>query len=276
LPTDTSYVGPHLLPIPTAGNNSPIVDPIAAGLLDFFGYITKAAADSKLAEMGGPSSSAAITDALPAANRFGWNHNGSFMRPHPSSSTTVAPLPGAWCWCASTVPNRELSTLVRDALEHEYHIQYIYPQVQIPDGYEARSGLMRAIADQAARYFGPRRTRHPSYGYGADADGTPLFRSLNLLLIEFVRATPGQMLAQTPTNSAQGSMGRSGSEGHVQRFFPAVEIVLKVVAPVDNRQPIEPDDILNDTTVDISVGDNTASDAVPFVDAVLIAPRDLP
>ncbi len=283
MPTHTARVGPQTLPVTTAGQDSALRPPIEVGILDFFGYLTKQALDAKLGEMRGPVTSAAITDALPAGHRFPWNHNGTFMRPLPAEVALAAsegrqpqpPLPAGYCWRVSTQPTAMGATLIRRCVEHEIKLHYIFPQLQIPGGFDARSGLMAAVADQASRYFGEAfRTRHPNYGYNGDAAGTPLVRSLNLVDISLVRAQHGG-IAVTPTGSAQGTAGRPGNEGHVQRFFPSVEMTLRVIAPIDTAQPVEPDDVLSDSTVDMNVGESVG-DTVFSLDAVLIAPRDLP
>lgn len=273
MPTHTAYVGPTLLPVATAGANSAIRPALEVGVLDFVGFLIKEALDDKIAEMGGPKESAALTDACPSAYRFPFDHGGSFMRPLPGE--TDPPLPGAWCWVVSTVPTTTGATLTRHCVEHTVRLDYIFPPLQIPGGFNARSGLMRAAGDQLLRYFGePFRTRHPSYGYGADADGTPLFRSLNCIDISATRITY-RPKAIAPTGSSQGNVGRPGNEGHVQRFYPCLELELRVIAPIQQAQPIEPDDVLSDSTVVLNVGE-TVGDTTEFTDAVLIAPRDLP
>jgi hypothetical protein len=262
VPTHTSYVGPTLLPLATAGANSAIRPALEVGILDFAGFLAKTAADAKLAEMGGPVTSAAITDACPAAHRFPWDHSGTFMRPLPAEVALAAsegrqplpPLPAMYCWVTQTVPTAMGATPTRSCLEHTVRLDYIFPQLQIPGGFDARSGLVRAIGDQLARYFGPTYcTRHPSYGYGSDADGTPLYRSLRCFDIVATRVSY-RPKAVAPTGSSQGNVGRPGNEGHVQRFFPCFELELRAIVPVEPPQPVEPDDVLGDTLVTMNVG----------------------
>src|SRR5687768_12807793 len=119
MPTEQTYFGPHLLPLETAGQDSPIHDLTVVGIADFAGFLIKDALDAKLAEMRGPKDSAAITDACPVANRFYWAHNGTFMRVHPQTGSSIAPLPGLWVSRVSSQASAETETLLEQKAESE-------------------------------------------------------------------------------------------------------------------------------------------------------------
>jgi hypothetical protein len=264
LPTSSVTIGSQTLPLEAGGVDSPISDPRAVGFLSYFGFWIKQALDTKLAEMGGPTASGAYTDACPVPYRFAWNHCGNFMRPHPADGTMQVPLPGLWIWCERTVPSQRYSTLLYRAYEHTYRLNYIFPPLAIPDGYNARSGLTATIGN--ALMVACDKGRHPLYGYGADADGTPLVVSLDLMAFDYVGGVPG-MFEPTPTTGKNGK-GRGGAVGAEIQFYPAYDMTFTVVDRVGDWVSDPVADAMPDVLVSIEESE------LEILERVLVAPED--
>lgn len=272
MPTYTSTVGPETLPLPVAGTDSALRDETIVGLLDYLAFWLRTDLSDKLAEMGGPTTSAAIIDACPAENLFPWDHGGTFMRVHPSTGATTAPLPGMWAWEVSCEPADDYATLLhRSVFRREIRVHYVFPLVQIPDGFNARSGLMSSVgrAFMRAGHFGS----HTSYGYDGAPAGEPIWRTLQWRAFQFVKCEPGR-IAVMPSGAAQNTGGRPGNEGHVQRFYPALSSTWHVWERVEPKQAAYPDDAMQDGTFTILTGDDVG-DTTEILDRVLIGPDDL-
>lgn len=245
---DTSQVGPQTLPVPTAGQDSPLHDLVVVGLLDCLGFWLKANLDGKLGEMRGPIDGTAITDACPTAHRFPWFHEDTFTRALPGQ--TEEPLPALYGWCEDS--QRLQGTLYWDFLKRKIKIQYIFPELQIPWGIGSRSGIAatveRSFAKAAERFM-----RHDSYGFNGDPVGTPLATTLNVTNIIFEGGRPGR-LDPKPHGSAHS--GRSSAAGHVQRAYAAYEGTFTVYERIEARDE-EPGDTLGTSTGTIAVDTET-------------------
>lgn len=266
-------VGGELIPAEVAGANIAHRDPTLVGLLAYFGFWIKHALDTRLAELQGPETSDELTDACPEANRFPWNHNGTFMRPHKlaEDGTMGVPLPGLWAWCVSEVESDDGASLLYDGTtQREIKLHYVFPEVQIPDGYNARSGLLATVGRALA--LAVRQGRHVEFSYGDEPVNTAITETLNLLGMRFVRGEP-QMLATRPTGSTAGGQGRAANEGAAQRFFPAYELTLSVFERVGLRNPVVPDDVMGDSTLTIASGDDVV-DTVDVLERVLLGPEE--
>ena len=269
MPTETSAIGSAVVPVPSDGTNTTVEDRTLLGILDFLGFIIKEALDAKLTEQGGPVASTPLTDACPVDHRFPWDHGGSFMRPHVVDGVlTGVPLPGLWAWEVSSQWSKEGSTLVHDAIEREIKVQYIFPQLSLPDGINARHGLMGIVGKAIARAAS--RGLHMSYGYNGDGPGTPIWQSLNLLDFQFLRGAQGRLELVPAASTTQG---RNNASGAVQHFYPAYEATISVIERIEAPQGIPITDETNDATLTIAVGDDVG-DTIDVLERVIIAPRD--
>lgn len=269
MPSSSFYAGGQLLPRAAAGTNSQWRDATLDGLLAYFAFWLRTTLSAKAAEMGGPVSSAAITDACPAANLFPFNHNGTFMRPLAGAS--AAPLPGLWLWEESAEATKEGATLFHPVvLVRTLRLNWIFPEVQVPDGIAARSGIvsdaLSTIAKACDEGF------HPSYAPTGHPAGTAMHTALSLLGFSFVRGQYGAM-APKP-NGASVRDGRASDEGVAQRHFPALDATIRVHERIGNWEAVVPDDTLGDSTLTIEHGDSTA-DTIEILERVLTAPDDL-
>jgi hypothetical protein len=257
---DTSLVGGRTIPVPAGGTDSQLGDPTLLGLLDHLGFALKEGLDTKLSEMRGPVTSAAITDACPTANRFPWDHGGSFARNTPGENTPPIPALYAWETSSRFMP----LTLYWDCLERQIKVQYIFPELQVPSGNSARHGLMSDVARIFAKAT-ERYMRHDSYGYGSDADGTPLFRSIGVLAIRMNEGQYGRLEA-IPSGSSAAN-GRSNAAGTIQRFFPAYEATFTVWERIEPRNAEIPGDVMGDSTLTIAV--DAEGDGLDLLERIL-------
>jgi len=272
VPSQTFYTGSQLLPVEQSGTNSALRDPTLDGLLAFFGHWLKFGLDSKLSELQGPTSSAAIEDACPAAHRFPWNHNGTFMRAHNTGEAAPASvLPGLWIWEEGSERSKEGATLWHsDTTLRTLRLNWVFPQVQIPDGFAARSGLIAAAQRLLAKAcFEKCHATHEPAGWAA---GTTVTRALNLIGLELQRSSETR-LAVLPSGGTAGNLGRPGNEGAVQRFYPCLDATIRVWERVGVWERAVPEDVLQDSTITIAVGDNTA-DTIDLLERAAIAPAD--
>lgn len=264
----TWKVGSETIPLQTVSANAPHRDPTLVGLLDYLGFWIKTSLDTRLSEFQGPNDSSIISDACPTGHRFPWNHNGTFARPQKvdDAGTMSVPLPGLWAWVTSETATDEGATLLCEAvLSRVVRVDYIFPELQLPDGINARSGLINSIGRTIALALD--QGRHASYGYGSDADGTPICQSLRLLGARFVSGEPKGIITR-PTSSTAGAQGHARSDGAVQRFFPVYEATIHVLERVDPRAVVLPDDRLIEGTLTIAQGDD-ATDALDVLDRIL-------
>lgn len=264
MPTTTTYIGTQAYPLPTGGLDSPLRSPLVDGLLGYFGHWISTALSPKLAEMRGPVSSEAVTDACPAENRFPWNHNGTFMRQVGTPLRT--PLPALYIWLVSTGTSPYYTTLWYNTQRKRLTLQWIFHELSVPDGYAARSGLTEAVAD--AVWQGVDKGRHPNY-----LGGQPIHEILNISGIELDSGQWGN-LSQRPTDSAAGRAGAAGSEGAKQKFFPTYIAQLSVFAKTGDWEADPSADTNQDIPFDIHIsGDNAdEEDFDPQFSRILVAP----
>lgn len=265
MPSTNFFVGNQLVPVPTAGQDSAITDPTLDGLLGYFGHWLKFAFDAKFSEMRGPDTSAAITDACPAGNRFPWDHRNTFMRPHNVGGGTLAvPLPGLWLWETSILDAEKYHTLWYDAHIRTLRMAYIFPQIQIPDGMRSRSGII-ATAGRVIRKAVV-ESRHPTFAWNGGPPGASILNTLNLIGLGITQMQ-STVLLSVPTNNA--SNGMPSNTGQIQRFFPALDVTLNVIERVDQWLPVYPDDALVDDEVTLNETDGSG-------DPIELLIRDIP
>lgn len=262
MPTETSLVGPQTIPVPIGGTDSDLEDPTLLGVLDFAGYLIKQALDAKLGEMGGPTTSAAISDACPTAHRFPWDHAGSFVRTLPA--TGALPLPGLWAWETAGRATEKYATMLYGTLERDITVQYIFPAVDRPNGMLNRHGLLSTLGRVFARMA--ERGRHPSYSYDGAPLGEPLRKSIGAIRLDFVGGTPGY-LSPVPSNSSQSVATRGVALA--QQVFPAYQARFTVWERIEPRDYVEPDDIMSDGSLILSVGDTPGGDTLDILERVL-------
>lgn len=264
MPTNTTGVGPLVLPIPTTGANSTLDDTTLVGLLDYLGFWIRLALNAKLAEQGGPTTAGAITNACPAEHLFPWDHQGTFVRALPGGG--AVPLPGMWAWDESSEPTTEYATLLYEVVKRTITVQYIFPELSAPKGVVGRNGVLAAVmrAFAKAAEWG----RHPTYGFDGDAVNTPIQTSCGWRSWRFksARQVPVAMLPGTNSVS-QSSQRAAGAE---KRFFPSLLASFEVWERIELQDASEADDMVPGG-LEIQVLDKDISD-----DALTLMERTLP
>lgn len=259
MPLSQLYVGPQLIPVEEAGNDAAISDPTIDGLLAYFGFWIKAALDTKLAEMGGPTAAGPVADACPVAHRFPWNHQGSFAQKHDVGGGDMqVPLPGLWMWSGESESDPDSSTILYDAHKRNVTLQWIFPEVQVPNGFRARAGLTAAV-ERALRAA-------VSQGYHRDYEnGQPIGPLLSIVRIRIERVSH-EAATPVPRKTVRGG---NSQDATVVRFFPSVTATLSVSERVSEWQPDPITDSLGDINVTIAEQD------LDVLERVLIDPEDL-
>lgn len=211
MPSNTSAVGGLTIPVPTGGTDSDLADPTLLGLLDFLGFYIRNGLNDKLAEMGGPVSSAAITNACPAANLFPWKPEGTFVR---------GSLPALFAWEESAEQDFErYATMLRDVVLRKIRVMYVFPQLVKDGGWNNRHGLVPAIG--RIMFKAAERQRHPSYGYNGATAGELLKTSIGVHAFDIVEGAEGLL---HPVPRAEGTNQR----GQVERGYPSYSALFHV------------------------------------------------
>lgn len=266
----TYRIGSSTVPVEAAGTNTRILDPLLLGLLDYFAFWIRLTLNDKLAEMGGPIDSNAITDACPSDHLFTWDHKSTFTRKHTINGVERVPLPGMWAWEESSTSTKEGATLWFGAVQRTIRLHWIFPELQVP-GFGGRAGMQRAVGDALLQACD--KGLHQDYGYNGDPAGTLILTSLGLHTLSFERGAPGR-LEERPTASVVGNGGAPASSGAVQRFFPAYDCTLKVIELIGQRDIVLPDDALIEGRVTINHGED-ANDTTLVLERTIPGPDEL-
>lgn len=235
-----STVATQALPVPTGDVDSVIDDPTVVGLLDFAGYMIKWALDSRLAQLHGPTSGAAVTDACPVANRYPFN---------PETTHVRLPKPALFMWWDGTSQTTQW-TMIYGRRVRQIKALYMFAETVLPGGMRARNGIP-AIVDAVFAKIANERW-HPSYGYDGDPAGTPIVQSLDLMDLGYNGGTAGMMF-EVPGNTTVADQGKTG--GQIQRGFPALTGTFTVWERVGVSTPEVPGDVQGDTLTTIAVNE---------------------
>lgn len=256
MPVTDSNVGNLALPIPAGALNAALTDPTCIGLLDYLGFWLKNNLDAKLAQMQGTGA-----DACPTANRFPWDPAGYFVRQS---------VPALYVWWDGRSTRRE-QTMLLEQRDRTINAVYVFEELAGPTGLTARAGLMAAVDAIFAK--ASERGRHPSYGYGSDADGTPIWKSLNLIHLGYIG---GEVGAMAPVPSGGATPGGPG-DGAVIRFYPSLRAQFSVSESIDQDTLQDPTDVLRDLPFQIETNETgDPTDTVPYMTRYLVGPDGAP
>ena len=264
MPTNTSGVGPLVLPVPTTGQNSDLDDATLRGLLDFLGFWLRLSLNDKLAEQGGPTTAGAIASACPTTHLFPWQHQGTFVRPLPGE--TYAPLPGLWAWEESAEATNEFATMLYECVKRTISVQYIFPELSAPKGIAGRNGLLASVMRTFAK--AAEWGRHPTYGFDGDQINTPIATSCGWRNWAFKSARQVLESPMPGTGSTSQSAQRAG--GAEKRFYPSLVATFEVWELIHLREPSGSDDMQPGGLI-IQVLDEDISE-----NALDVMERDLP
>ncbi len=265
MPTDTSAVGGLTLPIPAGGQDSALTDPVLVGLLDYLAHYLRASLNTKLAEMRGPTSAAAVSDVAPASRLYPWDHDGTWSRVIGTADTKLPdrlPQPAMWGWSGPETPDTTHSTIANEAVKRTLSIEWIFPELQVPDGTNNRAGLQHAVA--ATLWKAEERNRHETWAANAQVHET-----LGIMGWRILDCVPGRL--QTRPQQIQQRQSQGGT-GDVKRYHPCVRARIEVVERIGDRTMVDPDDVLLDFTLDMNTAENGDPDTVTVLSRIAPGP----
>lgn len=231
MPSNETYIGGLELPVAAGAASDALPDPAALAILDYLGFWLRLMLDDKLASMGGnvperPEENYA--GACPAANVFPYN-------PMPGEIWRRNPKPALYCWWSGRSQTVQKTLAYRNRIR-ELSFAWIFCEVQAPDNDELRYGTLAAV-DGVIR-LAIDEGYHPSYGYGDDVPGTPLFRSAGAVEIVMGDSRPG-VLAPLP----DGGNRMDSAQGQILNYYPAVMGSFLVTERIGRRALVDPDDV---------------------------------
>lgn len=241
MPTSSVLVGNQSLPLESEGVDNVIVDATQQGILDYLAHWIRVSVSPRLASMRGPVSALEVADACPVGHAFAWNHENTFMRPHPVSGAMSVALPGLWGWATSCEPSERYTTLVYQAHDHTFRVDWIFHELQIPDGYAPRSGLLSAVenAIRAACQMGYHPTYQPTPD---DPPGRSIINAHALMGLRFVSGQAVRLQV----------VPRGDGDGHTKRFYPCYQATLSYSDRVDLWTPDPTGDAYGDSMLTLS------------------------
>jgi hypothetical protein len=237
-------VGGIEIPLPTTDADTAIVDPVVAGLLDYFSFWITYGLGGK----GIQQRPAEITDVLPMTNRHPFDPRGTWVRD---------PKPALYLWWPDRSPSKrvKLST-VRVVRERKLQLMYVLAEVQYPDGARVYSGMTSAV--DAILMQSSEEQRHPAYGYNGAPVNTPITQSLaphGMVEWEYLGGVSDFAAVRPATSPRPGGP----AEGNIQRGFPVLFAnfkVLEKIEPDSNAVELMPDVPTTITTDGVVVIDN--------------------
>jgi hypothetical protein len=265
MPTDNTSVGPLSIPVDAGNANEAFQDRTILGLLDYLGHWLRAGLNDKLGQMQGPETSAIVSDVCPVENLFPFNHEGTFVR---RNETNAPPLPGMWAWEDSQESSADGATILYDVVRREVRVQYIFPQVMVPKGVNARSGLIPAVSRIMAKAV--ERGRRSDYGFDGDADGTPIRESCSWLGFAY-RGGRAEAAAMLPSGGqSQAATRAAGAE---KRFFPSFVGTFWIWERIGLQEPAEAD-ASGPSDFTIAIKDESDDESLDLMERIVPQPED--
>lgn len=241
---ETAIVAGTTYPLVAGVARSSLTDPVALGLADYFAHWLNTSLNAQLAVM--PPHTAT---AVPSGAQYAYDPMGIWVR-----NTT----PAIYVWWKADRPINH-STL-KDGRVSVYGILYVSDEIVAPAGSQHFAGIGPAV--RRVLNLAGDRGFHPTYGYGSDEDGTPIFLSLGIAKWGFTRLQAGAMAPVPSTSSAPGGAG----EGGIVRYFPAVEGDIEVVEVIGQAIPVDPTDLL--VNLPLALGTSETGDPTDVIDVM--------
>lgn len=267
MPSAANYIGPLLLPVPAGAQDAALDDATLTGLLAYLGHWLSASLDAKLAAQRGETNSS-TAGACPSANRFPWDPSTYFVRGDEHGSATAIYFPSLYAWHIGR-PRRVPYSTVKTMKAQSIGVAYIFDELTLPGGWEARSGLLGAV--DAAFWSAAEQCYHPSFGLNSEPDGTPYAVSAKLAGPGLVY-DGGECMVMSPVPGQTRTFG-AGADGHVLRGYPTLKAQFTVHELVGQFIATDPADVAGEMTLTIKANaDGGVDDAVEIMQRVLPAP----
>ena len=259
MPTETSQVGPTILPYPAGAANTAIVDPTVVGLLAYFAYWLQFDLNAKIQNLAGTTQ-----DVCPSANQFPWNPldpKPSFMWADQTQTQEGLCVPALYVWLEKG-KIKPYST-VTDMLERRGGVLWLYDQLVLPGAQVFRQGLRGAVEASLARAAS--LGRHPAFSLAGGPSGVPIEVALQL--------TGDGMWIE---DSQQGFLSPITNQGNdadqaVYRAYPSVQCTLVAQLEISSEQPLDSDQ-QTDASVIASIGGHDPAHPLPFGTRLLPGP----
>jgi hypothetical protein len=230
MPTYDSAVGALELPLAPGAQDTPIDDPVVAGLGDYLRFCIRYDLNQKLANLRGTSA-----DAVPAGNLFGWNPlepSATFLRSRGAGQPS--PLPALYVW--GSKGRTVAQTIVYDVEERDIGILWVFDEIVVPEGLEDRYGLRNAVAKAIGRAISLRA--HPAYRYNGGPAGVPIALSLGLsgrgIVVTSIQ--PGMM---SPIPQTIGTA--QTADQPIVRAYPSVLATLQIWERIEQMRATDAD-----------------------------------
>lgn len=227
-----STVGAQSVPLEAGSLADATTDPTIELLLAYCRHWLRYALNDRLAVQ-----TPTAADAVPEDRVFAWDPQGTWMR------TEIA-APSLYIWQEGKSAWSPTSSMVRSFLNRTLWLLWVFDEVQLPNGFAARRGLINAADAALHRAF--YEMYHPTFAYGTHVAG----RSLRALLTgdpadfnaEYLGGEAGFL---SPIPGGSGRVGDS-ADGRIQRGFIALRGSIGVIERVGTAT-LETSDELADT-----------------------------
>jgi hypothetical protein len=208
MPNNSSTVGGLTLPLPAGALNASFDDPTVVGLADFLAFMLNDCLNAKLANMQGTSA-----QAVPAGSVFPYDPGAYFVR---------NAIPALYVWWPGR-SRRTPWTPLYDVRERTILALYVYDELVAPGALLPRNGLVAAV--DAVFFRAAEHGYHPSYGYGGDPPGTPLYKSIGIKGWAYDGGEAGFITA-IPRQSEGPGFGEG--DGNIARGYPSLRAAFTV------------------------------------------------
>lgn len=256
MPSETSAVGPLVVPVAATPVGTNFADPFVDTLLDFSAFYLKNALDTRLASIRPPGT---VSDAVPVTNRF------TFDPLEPRGINKHMPLPALFVFWTGESRRVEFTQLYTYRVR-DIDLLYVYEELPSLSSLEERRGWSNAV-DAALHKMGERQ-RHDVYSPPDGSPGMTLYQALAPLGVvkwEYMGGKPGRFGIDEGPLAERRAARTSG------RDWPAVKGRFEVWERVQQRTLDDPLDVMTDMQLTIN-GGSESDQTVLVMERIMPAP----
>jgi hypothetical protein len=248
--TQTSDVGPLLMPLPAGDVGDKIADTTVEALLDFLAWSLNTELSTKLGNVNGTSNV-----AVPTNNRYAWD-------PLEPVNKIKFNVPALFVWWDGKSTHSYYSIL-QAMRTREIQALYIFQELPGRDAMAHRSGLFNSV--DAAFFRAADRESHPSYSYNSAPLGTELSNSVGDLGSWGWDYVGGQGVNRIKIGEQPRPLNNpiEGRQNRVGRDYPGFAAKFLIHELVQTTQPEDPENVTRDSVIQI------LNDGVEILDRTL-------